>query len=474
MEDSFVVVGGDAAGLSAASKCKREDPERDVVVYERGRWISYAHCGTPYYVKGEVEDLTDLLSLSPEEVEERGIDLRRGREVVDVDSDAKEVEVEDTEGDVTTKSYDDLLIASGARAIESPVAGVELAGAYTLHGLDDAAAIRSHLTPPEEHSVDGFTDEVDVERVRRAGEMEPPTSVAVVGGGYVGVEMAEAFSAWPVDIHLYQRPSQLLPEFGEAVGSQVESHLLERGVELHLDTEVEAIRGDGNVEAVETADSVVTEVEMALVGVGVRANVDFVEDEVELGENGAIEVDRYGRTSAADVYAAGDCAESRHAVTGSSAHVPLGLTANRAGRAVGATVAGTPTEVGEIAGTAMVKAFDLECARTGLVTEEEAREHGYTPESVTVDAGSRSGYYPGAEKTTVTLTADVDTGRLLGGAIVGRDRAAVRIDTVATAVEAELTVRETMNLDLGYAPPFSPVWSPVLVAAKVLDGELNS
>lgn len=172
------------------------------------------------------------------------------------------------------------------------------------------------------------------------------------------------------------------------------------------------------------------------------------------------------------MYAAGDCAENRHRVTGEPAWVPLGLTANRAGRAVGATVAGDPTPVGGVAGTAAVKAFDLECGRTGLLDHEKAHDAGFDPVSRTITAGSRSDYYPGAAETTVTLTADEESERLLGGSIVGTDRAAVRIDTVATALGAELTVGELERQDLAYAPPFSPVWDPVLVAAKVLNGDL--
>jgi NADPH-dependent 2,4-dienoyl-CoA reductase/sulfur reductase-like enzyme len=162
----------------------------------------------------------------------------------------------------------------------------------------------------------------------------------------------------------------------------------------------------------------------------------------------------------------------RHVVTGEDAWVPLGLTANRAGRAIGATVAGEPTPVGGIAGTAVLKAFELECGRSGITDLNEARDAGYDPVAETVTAGSRSGYYPGAKKTTVRLVADRETGRLLGGSIVGEDSAAIRIDTVATALEAGMTVEEVERLDLAYAPPFSPVWDPVLVAAKVLNGKM--
>ncbi|MFP4188517.1 MAG: FAD-dependent oxidoreductase [Halobacteriales archaeon] len=469
--EPFVVIGGDAAGLSAASKLGRDDPDRDVVVFEKGRWVSYAHCGTPYFIKGEVERLVNLQSLSPDDVEERGIDLRREHEVVDVSTDDKTVTVDGPDGEFV-QEYGDLLVATGARAF-IPFDGAELNRVFTLHGLDSAAKVRALLEDPDGFEVaslggDGYLDE---EEVARYGSAEPPETVAVVGGGYVGVEMCEAFRAWDIDVHLFQRSDHVLPEFSDSVAERVEDGMEEHGVEVHTETAVKELVGDGSVEGVETEEDVF-DVDTALVGVGVRPNSEVVADEVETGESGAIAVDRYGRTSAEGVYAAGDCAEARHVVTGESAWVPLGLTANRAGRAVGATVAGEPTPVGGVAGTAMLKAFELECGRTGLVDEEAALDAGYEPVVETVDTRSRSGYYPGASRTTVRLVADRGTERLLGGAIVGEDRAAVRIDTVATAVEADMRVEEVERLDLGYAPPFSPVWDPVLVAAKVLNGRL--
>jgi NADPH-dependent 2,4-dienoyl-CoA reductase/sulfur reductase-like enzyme len=249
--------------------------------------------------------------------------------------------------------------------------------------------------------------------------------------------------------------------------------LADNGVHLHLGTEVAAFDGGDSVERV-VANDHTQPIDIALVGIGIRPNAEIAaEAGVELGDSGAIAIDDYGRTSTDGIYAAGDCAEMTHAVTGEPDWVPLGLTANRAGRAIGATVAGTPEPVGDIAGTAMLKAFELECGRTGIVDHETARAHGFDPVSETITAGSRSGYYPGNAETTVTLTADRESGRLLGGTIAGEDRAAVRINPVATALEADMTISEVERLDMGYAPPFSPVWDPVLVAAKVLAGTIE-
>ncbi|WP_251328675.1 FAD-dependent oxidoreductase [Haloplanus pelagicus] len=469
--DPFVVVGGDAAGLSAASKFRRET-DRDVVVFERGRWISYAHCGEPYFVEGSVERLTDLLSLSPADVAERGIDLRREHEVVSVAPGDRTVTVRTHDGTVE-QPYSELLVATGASATTDPF-DTTLDGVFTIHGLDSAAAVDAFLTPAGEYDRGRLGDgPVDEARVDHNAALDPPERAAIVGGGYVGVEMTEALTARGVDVHLFQRSEHVLPPFGTSVGERVESHLADRGVTVHTGRSVEGLIGDGRIEAV-AYDGDRLAVDMAVVGIGVEPNAAILDGTgVDRGPGGAVHTDGYGRTSLPAVYAAGDVATARHAVTGEETWVPLGLTANRTGRAVGATVAGDPTPVGDVAGTAVVKAFDMECGRVGLTDEAAARAAGFDPVSATITAGSRSGYYPGGDETTVTLLADRTSGRVLGGAIAGRDRAAVRIDTLATAIGGDLTVGKLERQDLAYAPPFSPVWDPVLVAAKVVNGRLD-
>jgi NADPH-dependent 2,4-dienoyl-CoA reductase/sulfur reductase-like enzyme len=264
----------------------------------------------------------------------------------------------------------------------------------------------------------------------------------------------------------------VLQPFGESVATVVEDHLRERDVELHLDTPVEGFGGEESVTSVELESGTVP-VDVVVVGVGVEPNVELAADAgVEIGGTGAVATDEYGRTNYEAVFAAGDCAEATNVVTGEADHVPLALTANRAGRAIGRTVTGTPTAVGGIAGTAIVKAFDLGAARTGIVDETRARDAGFDPTSVEITAPSRAHYYPGAEELTVTLVADRGSERVLGASVVGRD-GAKRIDTIATALHAGLTVSEVESLDLAYAPPFSPVWDPIATAAKVLAGSLE-
>jgi NADPH-dependent 2,4-dienoyl-CoA reductase/sulfur reductase-like enzyme len=448
MSETFVVVGGDAAGMSAASKARREDPEMDVIVFEKGEWVSYGACGMPYYVKGEVPELEDLLALPPEEFrEERGIDLRTGHEVVDVDTGARTVTVTG-DGETYETAYDSLLVATGAQAIVPPFDGVDLEGVFTIHDMDEADAINRFVT-----------------------EATPETA-GIVGGGYVGIEMAEALAAHGITVHLYEMLPHVLQPFGDVVAEAVETELREQGVHLHLDTAVSGFTGEGRVDGVRLDDDVVP-ADVVIVGVGVEPNVALAEAAgIELGPTGAIATDAYGRTNVEDVYAAGDCAEARNVVTGDPDHVPLALTANRAGRAIGQTVAGEPSRVGGTAGTAIVKAFDLGAARTGLVDDARAREAGFDPVSVTVEAPTRAHYYPGGTELTVTLLADRESGALLGASVVGEE-GAKRIDTVATALCAGMTVDELRRTDLSYAPPFGPVWDPILTAAKVLEGKLD-
>ena len=457
MGETFVVVGGDAAGMSAASKAKREDPDLDVVVFEKGEYVSYAACGMPYYVKGEIESIDDLVQITPEQFrEDRNIDLRTHHEVVDVDADAMEVTVEPgpraAAEETFTQAYDDLLIATGASAIEPPFPGIDLDGVFTIHALDEADAINDYLA------------EVGAE------------TAAIVGGGYVGIEMAEAMDGRGIDVALFEMLPHVLQPFGESVATVMEDHLVEQGVDLHLDTAVEGFSGhyEGGVKAVDLEDGEQVPADVVIVGVGVAPNSDLADDAgIEVGETGAVATDDYGRTSVENVWSAGDCAEATHVVTGEPDHVPLALTANRAGRAIGESVAtGELQETGGMAGTAIVKGFDLGASRTGIVDEERAAEAGFDPVAVEIQTESRADYYPGATQLTVKLVADGESGRVLGGSLVGRE-GVKRIDTIASALHAGMTVDELERLDLAYAPPFSPTWDPVLTAAKVLGGKLE-
>ena len=467
---TFVVVGGDAAGMSAASKAKRDDPDLDVVVFEKGEWVSYGACGLPYYIKGEIQTLEELVSVTPEEFrEERDIDLRTGHEVVDIDPGDRTVTAWSDEGE-TVQPYDALLVATGAAAVEPPIDGLDLDGVYTLGSMTDGKELRGFVARSRETSPNDQPDSGPA--CQYLENCSGP--VGIVGGGYIGVEMAEALAENGFEVHLFQRGDRVLKGFSDATSEAVADHLGEQDVSVYLNAAVESAAGDGAVEAVATADERVP-VEMVLLGTGVRPRTDLAEAAgIELGPTGAIATDAHRETNVDDVYAAGDCAEAEHVVTGDPAYVPLALTANRHGRAIGRTIAGTPTEGGGIAGTAAVKAFEIEAARTGMLDHEEAREAGFDPVTETIEAKSRAGYYPEGGTVRVTLTADRASGQVLGGSLVSEygEGAVHRSHALVGAVTEGVTLGGLANYDLAYAPPFNTTWDPILTAAKVLGGKL--
>jgi NADPH-dependent 2,4-dienoyl-CoA reductase/sulfur reductase-like enzyme len=470
MDETFVVIGGDASGMSAASKAKRDEPELDVVAFEKGEWVSYGACGLPYYIKGEIQSLEELVSITPEEFrEERDIDLRTGHEVVEIDPDDRTVTAR-SEGGETVQPYDHLLVSTGAAAVEPQIEGIDREGVYTLDSMTDGRDLRDFVARSRETSPSEQPDSGPA--CQYLEDCNGP--VGIVGGGYIGIEMAEALAANDFEVHLFQRGERVLKGFSEATSEIVAEHLEEQLVSLYLNAEVEALDGGDSVEAVVTADRRLP-VEMVLVGTGVSPRTDLAESAgIELGPTGAIATDRYRETNVSDVYAAGDCAEAEHVITGEPVHVPLALTANRHGRAVGQTVAGTPTEGGAIAGTAAVKAFEIEAARTGILDHETAREAGFEPVTETIEAKSRAGYYPAGGTVRVTLAADRASGRVLGGSLASEygEGAVHRSHGLVGAVTEGVTVDELSNYDLAYAPPFNTTWDPILTAAKVLGGKL--
>jgi NADPH-dependent 2,4-dienoyl-CoA reductase/sulfur reductase-like enzyme len=473
MGTKFVVVGGDAAGLSAAGKAKRDALDTDVVVFERGDWASYGACGLPYYVEGRIAALSDLQVLDPRKIiEDRGIDLRRHHEVTSIDREAGTVAVDGDDGRYR-ESYDELLLATGGSATLPDVPGRNLTGVFSIRSLEAGRALKHYIAPhdapPSPRAPTGTAQRLLTHLAER-----DPEAVAVVGANKIGVELAEAFVGRGLDVHVFDEAPRVLPSFGADVAGMVEDHLREAGLDLLLETPVTGFRGsNGRISGVETADGVVP-VDAVVADVGVEPNVDLATAAgIDCGPTGAIATDEYGLTNDPNVYAAGDCAEKRHLLTGEPVHWPFALAANRAGRAIGRTLAGRPTPVGGIVGTQVMKALDLQVARTGIVDHEAARTAGFDPISALITTITRAHYYPGWSRMVVHATADADSGRLLGANMVGEEGTAHRINSVATALAAEMTVTDVGSLDYGYAPPFGPVWDPVLGVAKVLDEKLG-
>jgi NADPH-dependent 2,4-dienoyl-CoA reductase/sulfur reductase-like enzyme len=447
MSERLVVVGGDAAGMSAASQArKRRGPDDlSVVAFERGRATSYSACGIPYWIGGVVETEAELISRSPEQHRANGIDVRMRTEVVAVDLDRRVVRARDLEGGREyDEPFDALVYATGSVPMRPPVPGIDAAGVYGVQVLDDGVALRREL---------------DSGTVRR---------VVVVGGGYIGLEIAEACQVRGFHVTVVDMSQTPVGTFDPDIGRYIADAVRAMGIELVLGSGVTAIEtgADGRATGVAIADGRTLPADLVVLGLGVRPNVALAKAAgIPLGPSGGVMVDLRMRTLVEGVWAAGDCVESVHRLSGQRMVVALGTHANKQGRVAGINLGGGYATFPGVIGTAVTKVCDLEVARTGL-SEREARLAGFSYVTAAVDSTTRAGYFPGAQPIRVKLLAERRTGRLLGAQIVGREGAAKRIDVFAATIWNEMGVDEILGLDLSYAPPFAPVWDPVLIAAR--------
>ena len=411
--------------MSAASAARRTNPALDVVVLEATSYIAYGLCGLPYYLSGVVEPADDLFAYPMERfTKDRGIDVRTAAVVTEIDPDGRWVVYR--QGERTHRlSYSSLVVTAGASPVQVELPDVGADRTFAVRTLEEAIALR------------GLLD---------AGKVG---SALVVGAGYIGLEMAEALVARGCTVTVVERLDQVLPTFDAEVAAVVEEHVRQR-VDLRLCTDA-------------TAPGLPT-VDLAVVSVGVRPGAALAAAAgAQVGPAGALLVDAEMRTTLPGVWAAGDCIAPLHRVTGEPAYVPLGTTANKTGRVAGTVAAGGSASFPGIVGTAVVKVFDLEVARTGL-TLAGARAGGFDAVATDVVHRSRAKYYPGGSALHVRLVHGA--GRLLGAQMVGCEGAAQRIDVLATALQAGMTVGDLTALDLAYAPPFSPVYDPILIAAE--------
>ncbi|UCG67121.1 MAG: CoA-disulfide reductase [Deltaproteobacteria bacterium] len=441
----LVVIGGVAAGMSAASSAKRIRPQMEVTVLEKDAYISYGACSLPYYISNDVKDVRDLFALTPEAAEkERGITVITRHEVLAIDKNSKEVLARDLErGKEVTLPYDKLVLATGGSPIIPRLPGVDLKHIFTVRTLNDGLAIKA------------YTDE------------ERPKRAVIVGGGYIGMEMSESLRKRGLEVTVIEKMDRVLGTMDTEITDIVEGKLASEDVELHKETSVERFEGEDGVVRRVFTDRGSFDADLVLLAVGVRPNTELAKGlGVELGARGAIGVDEHLCTNVPDIYAAGDCAETLHLVTCKKVYIPLGTTANKQGRIAGENVAGLDSVFEGVVGSAVSKIFDLEVARTGL-TAVEAKGEGYEFFGSTIEGWSRSRAYPAGEPITVTYIVEKESGRLLGAQMVGTEGVAHRIDTLAAALYARMTVDEVARLDLAYAPPFASVWDPILIAANV-------
>jgi NADPH-dependent 2,4-dienoyl-CoA reductase/sulfur reductase-like enzyme len=400
--ERLVVIGGDAAGMSAASQARRRrgPDDLEIVAFERGTFTSYSACGIPYFVGNVVDDLDSLIARAPEVFRDKfSIDARTGHEVIEIDLDKRTVRISSVDGAETWEGFDQLVVATGAEPVRPPLESIDAVGIFGVQTLDDGVAIERFI------------------------EDEKPSNAVVVGGGYIGLEMAEAFVLRGLNVVLVEAGPQPMSTIDPDMGVLVADAMRGMGIDVHTDERVSGF---------ET-------------------------------ENG--NVDQRMQTTSEGVWSAGDCAEKFHRVSKKPVAIPLGTYANKEGRVAGINIGGGYATFPGVLGTAASKVCSLEIARTGL-KEVEATAAGFEYVTVVVDSTTRAGYYPGAADIKTKLIAEKRSGRLLGAQIIGREGAAKRIDGLAVALWNEMTVDEMLNLDLSYAPPFAPVWDPVLIAAR--------
>jgi len=440
----LVVIGGDAAGMSAAAKARRENPDLQIVAFERSRHTSYSACGLPYLVGKVVETPEELISRTPERFREKySIDTRIRHEVVDIDVANRRVRVQNLdEGKEFSEPYDQLLIATGARPFCPHLPGAESDGIFGLSTLESGIRVRR---------------EVDEKRPRRA---------VVVGGGYIGLEMAEALIMRGLEVALVQRGPQVMETLDPDMGALVSQALRDVGVDLYLEEFLTGFETENGRVAGVVTDRRTLPADMVVLGMGVRPRTELAKAAgIPLGVREAIKVNERMQAGTNGIWAAGDCAESFHLISRRPVHIALGTIANKQGVVAGTNLGGGNASFPGVVGTAVTKVCKYEVARTGL-TERELNELGWDWTSAVIESKTRAGYYPMAGKITVKILAEKGSGRLLGGQIVGIEGAAKRIDVLATALHAGMTVQNIIDLDLSYAPPYSPVWDPVQTAAR--------
>ncbi|MFF3763535.1 FAD-dependent oxidoreductase [Streptomyces sp. NPDC001922] len=445
----LVVIGGDAAGMAAASAARRlKGPgELEIIAFERGRYTSYSACGIPYWAAGDVDGPDALVVRTATEHRRRGIGLRLRTEVTEIDPDRQRVRVRDLDANDGERweGYDRLVVATGARPVRPGLPGFDADGVHGVQTLDDGRAL--------------------VEALGGRGE---GLRAVVVGAGYIGVEMAEALIRRGCEVTVLERSGRPMATLDPDMGRLVHDAMCGLGIETVTGAEVTGIRTTdaGRVAAVLTQEAEYP-ADLVVLGLGVRPETSLARDAgLPLGDSGGLLTDLSMRVRGReDIWAGGDCVEVLDLVSGRTRHLPLGTHANKHGQVIGTNVGGGYATFPGVVGTAVSKVCDLEIARTGLL-EVQAAAAGLRYVAVTVESTNRAGYYPGARPMTVKMLAERRTGRLLGLQIVGREGAGKRVDIAAVALTAGMTVEAMTALDLGYAPPFSPVWDPVLVAAR--------
>lgn len=438
----YVIIGGVAAGMSAAMEIKRTDKNAHVTVLEKGADYSYGQCGLPYLISGKVTSFEKLYARSVETFREKyNIDARVWTTVKSVDFTNQFVKTKSSQtNEEINIPYDKLLIASGSSPVIPDWEGKDLAGIHTMGAITDTNELLADLKKEAEH-------------------------ITIIGGGYIGLEAAENLVDIGKKVTLIQRGSQIAKIFDEDMAKIIEEKAKEKGINLILNEEVKSFKGDTQIEGVET-DKQVYKTDLALLAIGVKPNTEFLKDtNLHLTNKGVIIVDAYQQTNINNVYAAGDCATHYHRIKKINDHIPLGTTANKQGRIAGANMSGHALTFNGIVGTSIIKFFDLSLGRTGI-SEKEAKSLNIPYKVQKSESGSHAGYYPGSEKLYLKIIYHQETRKLLGGQIIGKAGVDKRIDVLAVTLFNEMSIDDLIDLDLAYAPPYNGVWDPIQQIAR--------
>lgn len=446
------IVGGSDAGISAALRARELAPDWQVTVAVADRNPNFSICGIPYFLSREVVAADNLAHRKAADIEALGIELLLGHRVERIDADLHGVVVRDAAGTVSEHRYDKLVVGTGAVSVRPKLPGMELAGVFLLRWMGDTLAFDDYLTK------------------------RSPKTIAIVGGGYIGLEMAEALTRRGLQVTVIEMASSVMttvdPDLGEIVGVELQRN----GVRVLAGQAITSIVQDGDALRIEGPNDFTHSAEMILVAVGARPETEIAQTAgVQLGFKGALKVNRRMETNIPDIFAAGDCVETWHRITQSNAYLPLGTTAHKQGRVAGENAVGDGREFEGSLGTQSVRLFDYVVARTGF-HDRDAINAGFDPLSVNSVVWDHKVYYPGAKEMTIRVTGDRATSRLLGAQIIGHYGTEVskRIDIFATAIHHGMTIEQMSDLDLSYTPPLSSPWGPVQMAAQLWTTRLRA
>lgn len=445
--EKMVVIGGNAAGMSAATKVRRGDANLPITVFESSQFVTYGSCGLPYYISEDIKEYNDLVTFTPEFLKrERNIDVKIRHQVMEIDPREKFLGIKDLNtGEEFKQYYTKLVIATGASPVLPPIQGIGYKNIFTLRSVEDG---------------------IEIKQLLQSGKIK---NVAILGAGFIGLEMAEAFRKRNIQVSVFEKLPQVLPQIDLELSAIIESELIKNGVKLYKNIEVVEFEAsnDGKVKSLRLKDNRIFDADMVLLAVGVKPNTELaIKAGIQTGLKGCIVVDQYMRSSIPNVWACGDCTMTYNRITREPLFIPLGTIANKQGKIVGENVLGGQAVFPGVLGTQVTKIFDLFVASTGL-TKEQALASGFEPVQATIKHWDRAGYYPGTQSIWVTIIMDKNHGKILGAQLVGSEGVAKRIDVFVTAITVGMTVYELNELDLAYAPSVSPVYDPILIAATI-------